>query len=99
MLGQSQFKVLRGMLSNNELLIWDAALSDHDHPEFGDGERIALTGDMVLYYPAADDQEDDYEEVIAQQEAELRKNRHLRIIFANDVYPASYYDYPNLHIG
>lgn len=99
LLARSQYHVLRGMLGGGGLLIWDAALATHDHREFGDGERIVLTTDMVLYYPDADESEEDFEEVIQAQEDALEANRFLRIVFAGNVRPFSYYEFPNLHIG
>jgi hypothetical protein len=98
MLARSQYKVLRAMLTVTDLIIWDAAKATHDHPEFGGGERIVLTADMVLYYPDADESDPDYEEELDRQEKWIDEHPMLKRIYGGSVRSFSYYEFPNLHI-
>jgi hypothetical protein len=95
MLANSEHGVLRGMSEENDLTIWDAALSTHDH--MGDGDRIVLTSNMVLFYP---DDDEDCETTLEEQADWFRENKFLVRIYGSTGFAVrSYYDRPDLHIG
>ena len=56
LLKRSQYGILRGLLSGDDLMVWDAALATHEEPEFGGGIALAMNSDTVFAYSVHDNE-------------------------------------------